>query len=118
MVNAAARAGLISAAVLPTPSDEAMGLDTLSMFAMCRLHLSCEAVSADFGRLGHRLAQMVLGVGANELFGPIVSERALRVGDNAHNPAMTRKEAAVFIRGASLVPYERMAGGGLEEVFS
>ena len=49
---------------------------------------------ADVPALGPRLAQMALGFGADELFGPIVSERALRLGDNAHNPALTRKEAA------------------------
>jgi hypothetical protein len=59
---------------------------------------------------------MSMGFGADEIFAPIVSERALRVGDNARNPSMTRKEAAIFIRGAGLVPCERLAGGELEEV--
>lgn len=107
---------LITAAVVPTPTDEPMGLDTLAFFAQCRLQLPSVALAADFSRLGHRLAQMALGFGANELFGPIVAERALRVGENANNPALTRKEAAVFIKGASLVPFERLAGGRLEEV--
>jgi hypothetical protein len=68
---------------------------------------------------------MALGFGADELRAPIVSERALRLGDNARNPAMTRKEAAILIRGAGLTPCERLAasgeaGGGtlLEEVTS
>ena len=56
---------------------------------------------------------MALGFGADELFGPIVSERALRLGDNAGNPAMTRKEAATLIRGAGLTPFERFADGTL-----
>ncbi len=115
-VKAAVNEGLITAAVVPTPTDEPMGLDTLAFFAQCRLQLPAVALAADFSRLGHRLAQMALGFGANELFGPIVAERALRVGENANNPALTRKEAAVFIKGASLVPFERLAGGRLEEV--
>ena len=59
-----------------------------------------------------------------KLRAPIVSERALRLGDNARNPAMTRKEAAILIRGAGLTPCERLAvpgdAGGtlLEEVTS
>jgi aminodeoxyfutalosine synthase len=71
-------------------------------------------VVVDFARLGHRLAQMCLGFGADELFGPIVSERALRLGDNAGNPAMTRKEAATLIRGAGWQACERLSGGIIE----
>ena len=53
---------------------------------------------------------MALGFGADELFAPIVSERALRLGDNARNPAMTRKEAAILIRGAGLVAVRTASG--------
>ena len=102
--------------VVPTPVGEALGLDTLLFMATCRTQLSVSHVVADFGRLGHRLAQMSLAFGASELFGPIVSERALRLGDNANNPAMTRKEVATFIHGASLTPWERVSGGRVEEV--
>ncbi len=45
-----------------------------------------------------------------------MAERALRLGDNANNPALTRKEAATLIRGAGLAAHERMADGTLEEV--
>ncbi len=100
--------------VIPTPIGEPFGLDTLDMVAACRLHLPVTHVLADFARLGHRLAQMCLGFGADELFGPIVAERALRLGDNANNPAMTRKEAATLLRGAGLTPTERGADGTLE----
>lgn len=102
--------------VVPTPVGEALGLDTLVLMATCRTQLLVPHVVADFGRLGHRLAQMSLAFGGSELFGPIVSERALRLGDNANNPAMTRKEVATFIHGASLTPWERVSGGRLEEV--
>jgi len=103
-------------AVLPTPDGEPQGLDTLDVTARCRLDLpGSHHVVADFQRLGPRLAQMALGFGADELFGPIVAERALRLGDNARNPAMTRKEAATLIRGAGLRPFERGIGDALDE---
>lgn len=99
--------------VIPTPVGEPLGLDSLRFVALCRLHAGAPHVILDFARLGHRLAQMCLGFGADELFGPIVAERALRLGDNASNPAMTRKEAATLVRGAGLAPHERIAGGAL-----
>jgi hypothetical protein len=105
--------------VMPTPDDgtEPEGLDTLHLIATCRLALpAIPHVLADVPALGPRLAQMALGFGADELFGPIVSERALRLGDNARNPAMTRKEAAILIRGAGLSPSERLSDLRLEEV--
>jgi len=105
--------------VLPTPEGEGEGLDTLHLMATCRLALpAVPHLLADVPALGPRLAQMALGFGADELFGPIVSERALRLGDNARNPAMTRKEAAILIRGAGLTACERLADLRLEEVTS
>ena len=103
-------------AVVPTPEGEPMGLDSLALVARVRLELPVKHVVADFVRLGHRLAQMALGFGADELWGPIMPERALRLGANANNPVMTRKEAATLIRGAGLRPAERLANGTLEEV--
>jgi hypothetical protein len=105
--------------VLPTPDGEPQGLDTLRVIALCRLGLpAIPHVLVEVATLGPRLAQMSMGFGADEIFAPIVSERALRVGDNARNPSMTRKEAAIFIRGAGLVPCERLGGEELEEVAS
>ena len=108
--------GLTIDGVMPTPIGEAFGLDTLVFFAQCRTQLAVPHVVADFARLGHRLAQMSLAFGASELHGPIVSERALRLGDNANNPSMTRKEVVVFIQGAGLVAHERLHSGRVEEV--
>ncbi|MDX2019367.1 MAG: hypothetical protein SF187_03935 [Deltaproteobacteria bacterium] len=108
--------GLTLDGVVPSPIGEAFGLDTLLFFAQCRMQLNVPHVVADFARLGHRLAQMALAFGASELHGPIVSERALRLGDNANNPSMTRKEVVVFIKGAALVAHERLHGGRIEEV--
>jgi hypothetical protein len=103
--------------VMPAPAGEPYGLDTLRFFALCRLALPRVAhLLADVGALGPRLAQMAFGFGADELFAPIVAERALRLGANAHNPALTRKEAVTLIRGAGLAPCERFADGTIEEV--
>jgi len=94
--------------VLPTPLGEPQGLDTLHLVATLRLDLPhVPHVVLDVAALGPRLAQMALGFGADELWAPIVSERALRLGANANNPAMTRKEASVLIRGAGLAARER-----------
>ena len=96
--------------VMPTPEGEAEGLDTLRLVATLRLELpELPHVVLDVAALGPRLAQMALGFGGDELWAPIVSERALRLGGNANNPSMTRKEAAILIRGAGLMPCERTA---------
>ena len=103
--------------VMPAPVGEPYGLDTLRFFALCRLALPrVPHLLADVGTLGPRLAQMAFGFGADEIFAPIVAERALRLGANAHNPSLTRKEAATLIRGAGLAPCERLGNGTLEEV--
>ncbi len=105
--------------VLPAPGGEPYGLDTVRLFALCRLSLPrVPHLLADVGALGPRLAQMAFGFGADELFAPIVAERALRLGANAHNPSLTRKEAATLIRGAGLAACERFSGGELQEVAS
>jgi hypothetical protein len=103
--------------LMPSPVGEPYGLDALRCFALARLALpEVPHLLADVAGLGPRLAQMVFGFGANELWAPIVAERALRLGANASNPALTRKEAATLIRGAGLAAYERLAGGAAEEV--
>jgi hypothetical protein len=98
--------------LMPTPEGEAEGLDTLRLVAEVRLALpEVPHLLLDVAALGPRLAQMALGFGGDELWGPIVSERALRLGSNARNPAMTRKEAAALIRGADLAARERLGPG-------
>jgi hypothetical protein len=105
--------------IMPAPVGEPYGLDTLRLYALCRLALPrVPHLLADVGALGPRLAQMAFGFGADEIFAPIVAERALRLGANAHNPALTRKEAATLLRGAGLVACERFSDGRLEEVLS
>ncbi len=112
------KSGLALDGLIPTPAGEPQGIDTLMLFARLRTDLQIPHVIADFTRLGHRLAQMALGFGADELHGPIQPERALRLGSNTWNPVMTRKEAAMLLRGAGLRPHERLSGGALEEVTS
>lgn len=102
-------AGLSLWGVMPSPEGEPEGLDTLALVAALRLALpEVPHVVLDVAALGPRLAQMALGFGGDELWAPIVSERALRIGGNAGNPAMTRKEAAILLRGAGLAPRERL----------
>lgn len=105
--------------IMPAPVGEAEGLDTLRVVAFARLELTSIAhVVLDVPSLGPRLAQMALEFGGDELWGPIVAERALRLGANAHNPALTRKEAVALIRAAGLVPCERLGPDRCEEIGS
>jgi hypothetical protein len=102
---------------IPTPDGEAYGLDTVRFTALCRLTLPGPAhVVADVEALGIRLAQMCFGFGADELFAFVVSERALRLGDNANSTSLVRKEAVTLIRGAGLVAAERLSNDVLEDV--
>jgi hypothetical protein len=110
------RKGLALDGVAPTPEEDCLGLATLRFVARCRLALAgVPHVLVDLERLGPKLGQLALGFGADELCGPIVEERALRLGDNASSRAITRSEAAQLLRGAGLRAFERVAGGGLEE---
>jgi hypothetical protein len=110
------REGLVLDGVVPTPEEDCMGLATLLFFARCRLALAgVPHVLVDLDRLGPKLGQLALGFGADELCGPIVKARALRLGDNAASRAITRAEAAQLLRGAGLRAFERVAGGALEE---
>jgi len=102
--------------LMPTPEGEAEGLDTLRLIATLRLEFTeIPHLALDVAALGPRLAQMALGFGGDELWAPIVSERALRLGGNANNPSMTRKEASMLIRGAGLVACERTASDTYHE---
>ena len=110
------REGLVLDGVVPTPEDDCMGLATLMLVARCRLALvGGPHVLVDLDRVGPKLGQLALGVGADELCAPIVETRARRQGDNAGSRAITRAEAAQLLRGAGLRAFERMAGGSLEE---
>jgi hypothetical protein len=110
------RAGLALDGVVPTPEEDCMGIPALLLIARCRLALpGVPHVLVDLDRLGAKLGQLALGFGADELCGPIVVKRALRLGDNAGSHEITRAEAAQLLRGAGLRAFERAAGGALEE---
>jgi hypothetical protein len=110
------REGLLLDGVVPTPEADDRGLATLLFFARCRLTLAgVPHVLVDLDRLGPKLGQLALAFGADELCGPIVEKRALRLGDSAGSRAITRAEAAQLLRGAGLRAWEHVAGGALEE---
>ena len=116
-LRALASTGLPLWGVIPTPEGEPYGLDTLRFTASCRLELArVPHVVADVEALGPRLAQMCLGFGADELHAQVMGERALRLGDNANSTVLLRTEAVTLIRGAVLVPAERLANDVLEDV--
>jgi 2-iminoacetate synthase ThiH len=117
LLGALADSGLSLWGVLPAPSGEPYGLDTVRFMALARLSLPpAWHVQADVTALGPRLAQMCFGFGADELRAQIVAERALRLGANAGNTALTRREAVTLIRGAGLAAAERLGDGTLEEI--
>jgi hypothetical protein len=110
------RAGLVLDGVVPTPEEDCLGLATLLFVARCRLALAgVPHVLVDLDRLGPKLGQLALGFGADELCGPIVEKRALRLGDHAGSRAITRAEAAQLLRGAGLRAFERVTSGEPEE---
>jgi 2-iminoacetate synthase ThiH len=60
---------------------------------------------------GHKLGQLCLSFGADEILGSIVAERALRLGARASSNEITRDEAALLVRASGLVPCERLPDG-------
>ena len=108
--------GLPVDGVAPTPEEGSLGIATLMAVARCRLLLPQVAhVMVDLERLGPKLGQLCLGFGADELFGPIVTERPLRLGDHADNREITRHEAAQLLCGAGLRVFERVGQGQPQE---
>jgi hypothetical protein len=97
--------------VMPLPVGEAQGLDTLAFFAACRQACATAHVVVDLETLGHKLGQLCLSFGADELLGPIVGQRALRLGDHASSQESTREEAALLVRASGLVPCEGLPDG-------
>jgi len=100
--------------VVPVPLGEAQGLDTLQFFAFCRAKFSQVHVIADVELLGTKLGQLCLSFGADELWGAISAQRALRLGEHASSHALTRDEAALLVRAAGFVPCERLPEGKVQ----
>jgi hypothetical protein len=100
--------------ILPTPVGEAQGLDTLQFFAACRVTCPASHVVVDLDVFGHKLGQLCLSFGADEIFGSIVGQRALRLGDHASSKALTRDEAALLLRASAFTPCERLLEGKVQ----
>jgi hypothetical protein len=99
---------------VPTPVDEALGLDTIQFFAACRMACPSSHIVVDLERLGHKLGQLCLSFGADEILGPIVNQRALRLGAHASSNEITRDEAILLLRASGFVPCERLPEGKVQ----
>lgn len=97
--------------VVPAPIGEAQGLDTLAFFAACRESCGKTHLVVDLESFGHKLGQLCLSFGADELLGPIVRQRALRLGERASSNEITRDEATLLLRAAGFAPCERSSDG-------
>ena len=102
--------------VVPSPTAEPDGLDTLAFFAACRRQCKDRHVVVDLDLLGHKLGQLCLSFGADEILGPIASERPLRLGAHASSTWVTREEAALLLRVSGFVPCERLPEGKVQEL--
>ncbi len=100
------------AGIMPVPVGEPQGLDTIAFFAACRLACPGAHLVVDLERFGHKLGQLCLSFGADEIVGPIVERRELRLGPRAGSKELTRDEAAQLLRAAGFAPCERLPDGG------
>jgi hypothetical protein len=101
--------------VVPTSTGEAQGLDTLQFFAACRLALPPTThLIVDLDMLGHKLGQLCLSFGADEILGSITGQRALRLGARVSSHDITRDEAALLLRAAGFSPCERLPDGQVQ----
>jgi len=96
---------------VPVPVGEAQGLDTLAFFAACRQACGKVHLVVDLESFGHKLGQLCLSFGADELLGPIVRQRALRLGERASSNEITRDEATLLLRASGFLPCERLPDG-------
>jgi hypothetical protein len=99
--------------IIPVPVDEAQGLDVLAFFAACRETCGKRHLVVDLDSFGHKLGQLCLSFGADELLGPIVLQRALRLGERASSNEITRDEATLLLRASGFSPCERLPDGGI-----
>ena len=97
--------------VVPVPVGEAQGLDTLAFFAVCRQASAQAHLVVDLESFGHKLGQLCLSFGADEIVGSIVGQRALRLGARASSNEITRDEVALLVRAAGFLPFERQSDG-------
>jgi hypothetical protein len=100
--------------IAPVPVGEAQGLDTIQFVAACRLACPAAHLVVDVELLGHQLGQLCLSFGADEIMGPIVNQRALRLGALATSKELTRDEGAQLLRASGFVPCERLSEGKVQ----
>jgi hypothetical protein len=100
--------------IVPVPLGEAQGLDTLQFFAACRLTCPAKHVVVDLELFGHKLGQLCLSFGADEILGSITGQRALRLGAHASSNALTRDEAAQLLRASGFTPCENLSEGKVQ----
>jgi hypothetical protein len=100
--------------ILPAPMGEAQGLDTLQFFAACRVACPAIHLLVDVELYGHKLGQLCLSFGADEILGAITGQRTLRLGANASSNALTRDEAALLLRASGFSPCERLPEGKVQ----
>jgi len=97
--------------VVPVPVGEAQGLDTVAFFAACRLACPSTHLVVDLEIFGHKLGQLCLSFGADEIMGTLLHQRSLRLGERASSNDLTADEAASLIRAAGFDPCERPSQG-------
>jgi hypothetical protein len=97
--------------VMPAPTAQPQGLATLVFFAACRRAAGQAHLVVDLEAFGHKLGQLCLSFGADGILGPIVAERALRLGEHAASSVVTRDEAALLLRASGFLPCERLPDG-------
>jgi hypothetical protein len=100
--------------VLPVPMGEVQGLDALQFFAACRMACPAMHVLVDLELYGHKLGQLCLAFGADEILGSITTQRALRLGEHASSNALTCDEAALLLRASGFTPCERQSEGKVQ----
>ena len=97
--------------IIPTPVGEPQGLDTIAFFTACRVACPQAHLVVDLELLGHKLGQLCLSFGADEIMGSIVDRRELRLGARAGSNELTRDEAAQLLRASGFDPCERSPDG-------
>jgi hypothetical protein len=106
------QAAVVVEGIVPTPTGEPQGLDTLVFFAACRVACPGAHLVVDLERFGHKLGQLCLSFGADEIMGSIVDRRELRLGVRAGSKELTRDEAKQLLCAAGFTPCERLPDGG------
>jgi len=98
--------------LVPVPIGELHGLDTIAFFTACRMACPDAHLVVDLECYGHKLGQLCLSFGADEIMGAIVDRRELRLGARAGSKELTRDEAAQLLRASGFTPCERLPDGG------